>query len=63
MDRIQPIPPRPPAVQPIPALRRTDRAEEKREHDQEEQRRRKKRQPAPEQPPPDDGMPHIDVRV
>jgi hypothetical protein len=62
VDRIQPIPPRPPAVQPIPALRRTDRPEEKRQREDEEQRRRKRRQPAPE-PPPDDGQPHIDVRV
>ena len=62
MDRIQPIPGRPPAIEPIPPLRRTDRTQEKRQRDEDEQRRRKRRQPPPE-PPPDDGRPHIDVRV
>ena len=63
MDRIERIPPRPPAIQPIPALKRTDRPEEKRRRDEEERKRRKGRGRQEPDGPPDDGLPHIDVRV
>lgn len=61
MDRIEPIRPRPPAPEPIPAIRRTDRSTDHRE--QQDQPPRKRRQPPRREPPPDDGRPHIDVTV
>lgn len=62
MDRIDPIRPRPPMAEPIPAIRRTDRStDQRREQDGQS---RKRRPPAPRrEPPPDDGRPHIDVTV
>jgi hypothetical protein len=62
VDRIEPIRPQPPAPQPIPAIRRTDRAHPDREHERPDERRRKRREPPPPEQP-DDGMPHVDVRV
>lgn len=62
MDRIDPIRPRPPMAEPIPAIRRTDRSTDHRE--QQDRQPRKRRPPAPRrEPPPDDGRPHIDVTV
>ena len=62
MDRIDPITSRPPAAEPLPAIRRTKRADDEREQPDPDERRRRRRPPPPE-PPPDDGRPHIDVRV
>jgi hypothetical protein len=61
VDRIDPIRPRPPVTEPIPAIRRTDRSTDQR--GQQDQPPRKRRQPPRHEPPPDDGRPHIDVTV
>ncbi|HEU4976369.1 MAG TPA: hypothetical protein VFT50_14850 [Baekduia sp.] len=62
MDRIEPIRPRPPVTEPIPAIRRTKRTGD--ERGEQEPPPRKKRDPAPRrEPPPDDGRPHVDVTV
>jgi len=64
MDRIEPIRPRPPQTEPIPAVRRVVRSSEERPRrdEHEDAERRPPRKPHRE-PPPDDGRPHIDVTV
>ncbi len=62
MDRIDPIRPRPPMAEPIPAIRRTDRSTDKQQQHDAPPRKRREQQPRRE-PPPDDGRPHIDVTV
>ena len=61
MDRIEPIGPRPPATEPIPAVRRGESATDKRER-QGGREQPKRREPRRE-PPPEDGRPHVDVTV
>jgi hypothetical protein len=60
VDRIEPIGPRPPATEPIPAIRRGESATDKREQ---QGRERPRRQEPRREPPPDDGRPHVDVTV
>jgi hypothetical protein len=64
VDRIDPIRPRPPQPESIPAIRRTDRTGDQR-RDADDERREGERRPRPEdrEPPPDDGRPHVDVTV
>jgi hypothetical protein len=62
VDRIEPIRPRLPGAQPIPAIRRTKRSEEEREQPGSGARREHPGD-APPEDPPDDGQPHVDVRV
>jgi hypothetical protein len=62
MDRIDPIRPRPPMAEPIPAIRRLDRSTD-REQQQDAQQRKRRPAPPRREPPPDDGRPHIDVTV
>jgi hypothetical protein len=60
-NRIEPIRPRPPTTEAIPAIRRPKRSDDERDQPEPQDRERKRRSPPP--PPPDDGRPHIDVRV
>jgi hypothetical protein len=63
VDRIEPIPPRPPITDPVMPVRRSDGATERQR--EEAERRRKRREAPRDQPPPpeDDGRPHVDIRV
>jgi hypothetical protein len=61
VDRIEPIPPRPPATEPIPAIRRGESATDKR--DQPDRRKQGRPRPPHREPPPDDGRPHVDITV
>jgi hypothetical protein len=64
VDRIERIPPRPPATEPVMPVRRSEGATE-RERDAAERRRKQREKPRGDEPPPpeDDGRPHVDVRV
>jgi hypothetical protein len=61
VDRIEPIPPRPPATERVPAIHRGESATDKRE--QQGRRPGQQPKPPPREPPPDDGRPHVDVTV
>jgi hypothetical protein len=63
MDRIEPIRPRPPQTQPIPAIRRPARSGDERREEPGGQPGRRRPRPPHREPPPDDGRPHIDVTV
>ena len=61
-NRIEPIRPRSPGPEAIPAIRRPRRSGEEREQPEREAGEQRRRPPQPP-PPPDDGRPHVDVRV
>jgi hypothetical protein len=62
VERIEPIRPHLPSAEPIPKIRRSESATDKREQEREPGGRKPPRKPHRE-PPPEDGRPHIDVTV